>query len=76
MIMLDTTIPGADAGALGAEQLAWLDAQLTSAQETPTLLAMHHYPLCTETPSGTSSGSQSTTERRFVARSNGIRRYG
>jgi 3',5'-cyclic-AMP phosphodiesterase len=45
--MLDTTIPGADAGALGAEQLAWLDAQLTSAQETPTLLAMHHYPLCT-----------------------------
>ena len=47
VVMLDTTIPGADAGALGAEQLAWLDAELNSAPETPTLLAMHHLPLRT-----------------------------
>jgi 3',5'-cyclic AMP phosphodiesterase CpdA len=50
VIMLDTTIPGADAGALGAEQLAWLDTQLTSAPDVPTLLAMHHHPLRTGIP--------------------------
>jgi 3',5'-cyclic AMP phosphodiesterase CpdA len=50
VIVLDTTIPGSDAGALGTEQLAWLDAQLTGAPDTPTLLAMHHQPLRTGIP--------------------------
>ena len=36
---MDTTIPGADAGTLGAEHLASLDTQLTTAS-TSTVLAM------------------------------------
>lgn len=47
LVGLDTTIPGSDAGALGAEPLRWLDAELSHAPEQPTLLAMHHPPIST-----------------------------
>jgi 3',5'-cyclic AMP phosphodiesterase CpdA len=47
LIGCDSTIPGSDAGALGDEQLAWLDATLASAPDTPTLLALHHPPVRT-----------------------------
>jgi 3',5'-cyclic-AMP phosphodiesterase len=45
LVLLDTTIPGEDSGALGAERLSWLDADLASAPEQLTLVAMHHTPL-------------------------------
>jgi 3',5'-cyclic-AMP phosphodiesterase len=47
LVVLDTTIPGEDPGALGAEQLKWLDAELAAAPEQLTLLGMHHPPLVT-----------------------------
>jgi len=50
LVVLDTTRPGEDPGALDAERLAWLDAALAVAPEVPTLLAMHHPPLSTGVP--------------------------
>jgi Icc protein len=50
LVVLDTTIPGEDAGALGAEQLEWLDTELAVAPEQLTLLGMHHPPLFTGVP--------------------------
>jgi 3',5'-cyclic AMP phosphodiesterase CpdA len=47
LIVLDTTIPGKDAGRLDGDSLSWLDHQLSDAPNTPTLLAMHHAPLIT-----------------------------
>lgn len=47
LVVLDATIPGEDAGALGVPQLEWLDADLASAQDTLTLIAMHHPPFIT-----------------------------
>jgi 3',5'-cyclic AMP phosphodiesterase CpdA len=50
LVALDTTRPGEDPGALDAERLAWLDAELGAAPGAPTLLAMHHPPLVTGVP--------------------------
>jgi 3',5'-cyclic-AMP phosphodiesterase len=47
MIGLDTNIAGSAAGALDAERLRWLDAELARAPDQPTLLAMHHPPIMT-----------------------------
>jgi 3',5'-cyclic-AMP phosphodiesterase len=47
LVGLDTTIPGKDGGALGAERLRWLDAELARGPERPTLVAMHHPPIAT-----------------------------
>ena len=47
LVLLDTTIPGEDSGALGPEQLEWLDAELAAAPDTLTLVALHHPPLVT-----------------------------
>lgn len=44
IICLDTLIPGAHAGELCAERLAWLRARLDEDAATPTVLAMHHPP--------------------------------
>jgi 3',5'-cyclic AMP phosphodiesterase CpdA len=45
LVVLDTTIPGEDGGALDADRLAWLDSELAAAPDQPTLVAMHHPPL-------------------------------
>jgi 3',5'-cyclic-AMP phosphodiesterase len=47
LIGLDTLLPGATAGdgALGADGLAWLEAALAEAPETPTIVALHHPPV-------------------------------
>ena len=50
LVVLDSTRPGEDPGALDAERLAWLDATLTAAPEALTLVAMHHPPLRTGSP--------------------------
>jgi Icc protein len=50
LVVLDTTRPGEDPGALDAERLDWLESELATAPEQPTLLAMHHPPLVTGVP--------------------------
>jgi 3',5'-cyclic AMP phosphodiesterase CpdA len=47
LVVLDTTIPGADPGALDSGRLDWLDAELAAAPGALTLIAMHHPPLVT-----------------------------
>ena len=47
LIGLDSLVPGDPAGELGPEQLAWLDARLGEAPQTPTLVALHHPPFRT-----------------------------
>jgi 3',5'-cyclic AMP phosphodiesterase CpdA len=51
IVVFDSVVPGQDPGAYGPEQLAWLDAELGRAGESPTLLALHHPPLSTGLPS-------------------------
>jgi 3',5'-cyclic-AMP phosphodiesterase len=50
LIVLDTTIPGEDAGELDDQSLAWLERELAVFPRTPTLVAMHHPPLLTGSP--------------------------
>jgi Icc protein len=50
LVCLDSTIPGSEGGALDEGRIEWLDAVLGEQREQPTLLAMHHPPLRTETP--------------------------
>jgi 3',5'-cyclic-AMP phosphodiesterase len=45
LVACDTTVHGENAGALGPERLAWLEAELAAGREAPTLLAMHHPPV-------------------------------
>ncbi|KAA5610876.1 phosphodiesterase [Rhodovastum atsumiense] len=47
LIALDSVVPGEGGGALGAEQLAWLDARLSEQPQRPTLVALHHAPFVT-----------------------------
>ncbi len=47
LVGCDSTSPGDDAGALGDEQLRWLDETLRRQPQTPTLLALHHPPVLT-----------------------------
>jgi Icc protein len=47
VIGLDSTCAGEDAGALGAEQLGWLERTLGQWPDRPTLLALHHPPVLT-----------------------------
>jgi 3',5'-cyclic-AMP phosphodiesterase len=44
LVVLDTTIPGEDGGALDEGQLAWLDETLAAAPDVPAVVAMHHPP--------------------------------
>jgi 3',5'-cyclic AMP phosphodiesterase CpdA len=50
LVVLDSIVPGEDRGALSAEQLRWLDAELGKEPERPAILAMHHPPLATGLP--------------------------
>jgi Icc protein len=65
LVVLDTTRPGEDPGALDAERLGWLDAELAAAPEQPTLLAMHHPPLVTGVPAWDEIGLP-TADRRAL----------
>lgn len=47
LVGCDSTSPGDDAGALGGDQLRWLDQTLGLQPATPTLLALHHPPVLT-----------------------------
>lgn len=43
LVVLDSHLPGSPCGALGADQLAWLQDRL-SEDHRPTLIALHHPP--------------------------------
>jgi Icc protein len=47
LVVIDTTRPGKDAGALDQERLSWLDAELAAEPGVPTVIAMHHPPIVT-----------------------------
>jgi 3',5'-cyclic-AMP phosphodiesterase len=47
LVVIDTTRPGEDAGALDEERLSWLDAELAAEPGVPTVIAMHHPPIVT-----------------------------
>lgn len=47
ILILDSTVPGQDPGALQPDQLEWLERQLSAHPDAPTMLAMHHSPLPT-----------------------------
>jgi 3',5'-cyclic-AMP phosphodiesterase len=51
LVCLDSTIPGAEGGALEEGQIEWLDRVLAERREMPTVIAMHHPPLSTAIPS-------------------------
>jgi 3',5'-cyclic AMP phosphodiesterase CpdA len=50
VLMLDTTIPGQDEGALDRDRLAWISGELAARPEVPTILALHHPPFLTGLP--------------------------
>jgi Icc protein len=50
LVCLDSTIPGAEGGALDEGRIKWLEDALDVGRETPTVIAMHHPPLTTEIP--------------------------
>jgi 3',5'-cyclic AMP phosphodiesterase CpdA len=47
LVGCDSTRPGSEGGALGDEQLGWLEQTLAGEPNTPTLLALHHPPVLT-----------------------------
>jgi Icc protein len=67
LVVLDSTRPGEDRGELDAERLAWLDAELASVPDMPTLLAMHHPPLTTGTPAWDDAGLPPADQRALAA---------
>src|SRR3954447_2322171 len=50
LVAFDSIVPGQDPGDFPPEQLRWLDEELATALEVPTLLALHHTPLSTGIP--------------------------
>ena len=67
LVVLDTTRPGEDPGALDEERLSWLDAELAAAPEAPTVLAMHHPPLTTGIPALDAIGLPAEDRRALAA---------
>ncbi len=51
LVCLDSTVPGAEGGALDEGRIEWLAAALEKEPGRPTVLAMHHPPLSTAIPS-------------------------
>lgn len=45
LVVCDTRLEGSDAGVLGAERLEWLEAELATDRDLPTILALHHPPV-------------------------------
>ncbi len=56
LVAVDTTGPTEEAGELGPDRLAWLDAELARAPGVPTLVAMHHPPVRTGLAAADASG--------------------
>jgi 3',5'-cyclic AMP phosphodiesterase CpdA len=67
LVVLDTTRPGEDPGALDAARLDWLDGELAAAATPPTLIAMHHPPLVTGVPAWDDFGLSDADRRALGA---------
>ncbi|HTR76064.1 MAG TPA: phosphodiesterase [Solirubrobacterales bacterium] len=50
LVCLDSTVPGAEGGALDEGQIGWLEAALAEDRGKPTVVALHHPPLPTGMP--------------------------
>jgi 3',5'-cyclic AMP phosphodiesterase CpdA len=50
LVCLDSTIPGAEGGALDGGRIEWLEEALAEDAAKPTVIALHHPPLRTEIP--------------------------
>lgn len=60
-LLLNTNVPGQVYGALSADNLEWLEAQLTTLpSHRPTLISMHHPPFWVGSPWLDQSGLQNT----------------
>lgn len=66
LVVVDTTIPVEVPGALDAERLGWLDAELSAAPEMPTLVAMHHPAHRTGIPAWDEFGLAREDQTAFV----------
>src|SRR5262249_428120 len=47
VVLIDSSVPGAQHGEVDAETLRWLDAPLAASTSRPALLFLHHPPFCT-----------------------------
>ena len=47
VVLIDSTVPGADYGELDAATLAWLDTTLAASATRPALIFLHHPPFAT-----------------------------
>ncbi|MFL5897043.1 MAG: phosphodiesterase [Solirubrobacterales bacterium] len=47
LVVLDSIVPGRDAGEFNRERLDWLDDELDRHRDAPTVVATHHPPLAT-----------------------------
>jgi Icc protein len=65
LVVLDTTIPGEDGGALDDGQLAWLDETLAAAPEVPAVVAMHHPPFAMGIPAWDAIALRPADRRRL-----------
>lgn len=77
LVVIDTTIPGEDPGALDSDRLEWLDAELAEAPDAPTIVAMHHPPILTGSPVWDDLGLPSADRaalRDVIARHRQVRR--
>ncbi|MGH7415656.1 MAG: phosphodiesterase [Candidatus Rokuibacteriota bacterium] len=66
LIGLDTLVPGAPGGRVGAGQLAWLDARLGEGRARPTVVFMHHPPFVTGMPAMDGMGLEGKAELASV----------
>jgi 3',5'-cyclic-AMP phosphodiesterase len=77
LVVVDSTCPGVDPGAVDDERLSWLDDELALAPAVPTIIAMHHPPLVTGIPALDATGLVAEDRRALaevVARHPQVRR--
>lgn len=67
LVCLDSTIPGAEGGALDEGRIEWLEAALAEDRARPTVLAMHHPPLRSEMPGFERIGLAATAREALAA---------
>jgi len=67
ILALDTQHTGLDTGKLCARRLAWLEAALADAPDTPTIVAMHHPPMGIGVPALDALGIRPGDVTRFEA---------
>jgi Icc protein len=67
LVVVDTTVPGERWGELDAARLAWLEQELAYQPEYVTLLAMHHPPIASTSPTWDELAGLRPNDRRALA---------